>query len=446
MKKVRLLSFAALGLLSLTACATNGGGEDSGDKEPYADAVKVGLICLHDENSTYDANFINGLKEAVKILGRKVIFEDNCLLTGVDEDNACYTAAKDLVNKGCEVIFADSFGHDSFMLQAAQEYPDVQFCHATGTKSTVNEDQENFHNAFASIYQGRYLAGYTAGLKLYEQNVVAGKTAADFPKEKVGYVGAFPYAEVKSGYTSWFLGLRQALEDNDVDSSKVTMDVRFTSSWYDPEAEANAATALINDGAVLVSQHADSMGAPGVCEEKGIPNVTYNVETGDECQTTYLAYSRINWAPYYEGIVNAVYAAKTGIADGRIAGNWTGTLGTDSVQYNVNWDNLTDNADRLEGYKAKVATVYNKLFAGDLQVFETSKFTLDADYAEDIGAVLDEDGHVTSYKADVIDDGTFTGETEAIVTNEDDVTYFCESVFRSAPYFDLNIEGINLKN
>ena len=286
----------------------------------------------------------------------------------------------------------------------------------------------------------------TQDLKLYEQNVVAGKTAAEFPEEKVGYVGAFPYAEVKSGYTSWFLGLRQALEDNDVDSSKVTMDVRFTSSWYDPEAEANAATALINDGAVLVSQHADSMGAPGVCEEKGIPNVTYNVETGDECQTTYLAYSRINWAPYYEGIVNAVYAAKTGIADGRIAGNWTGTLGTDSVQYNVNWDNLTDNADRLEGYKAKVATVYNKLFAGDLQVFETSKFTLDADYAEDIGAVLDEDGHVTSYKADVIDDGTFTGETEAIVTNEDDVTYFCESVFRSAPYFDLNIEGINLKN
>ena len=433
MKKVRLLPLTALALFAMTACGTNGGGEDTGDTTPYANAVKVGLICLHDENSTYDANFIKAMKEAVKNLGRKVIFEDNCLLTGVDEDNACYEAAKDLVNKGCEVIFADSFGHDSYMLQAAKEFPTVEFCHATGTKSTVNPLQLNFHNAFASIYEGRYLAGYAAGLKLWEANVEAGKGASDFPTEKVGYVGAYPYAEVKSGYTSWFLGLRQALTDFSVDSSKVTMDVRFTSSWYDPTAEANAATALINDGAVLVSQHADSMGAPGVCEAKNIPNVTYNVETGDECANTYLAYSRINWAPYYEGVVNTVYNRKTGISSLAVLdSNWTGTLSTDSVQYNINWDNLTKNADRLADYKAKVAAKEAALINGSLKVFDTSKFTVNG-------------AKVTTYLADVIDDGTFTGETEAIKT-EGSVSFFNESVYRSAPYFDLDIDGITIKN
>ncbi|MCR4880020.1 MAG: BMP family ABC transporter substrate-binding protein [Bacilli bacterium] len=432
MKNIRLLSLAALGLVSLAACSTNGGNGESSSVTPYDDAVKVGLICLHDSNSTYDANFINGLKEAVKNLGRKVIFEDNCLLTGVPEDNACYTAAKDLVGKGCEVIFADSFGHDSFMLQAAKEYPNVQFCHATGTKSTVNPLQLNFHNAFASIYEGRYLAGYAAGLKLFEQQADKGVAAADFPTEKVGYVGAFPYAEVKSGYTSWFLGLRQALTDNTVDASKVTMDVRFTSSWYDPEAEANAATALINDGAVLVSQHADSMGAPGVCEEKGIPNVTYNVETGDDCPKTYLAYSRINWAPYYEAVVNAVYNRKVGMGDGLFPTNWTGTLKTGSVEYNVNWDNLTKDSTRLDGYKTKFNNVLTSLKNGSRKVFDTSTFTVNGEA-------------VTSYLADVIDDGTFTGETEVIAT-EGSTSFFNESYYRSAPYFDLNIDGINLKN
>ena len=434
MKKVHLLPLTALALFAMTACGTQGGGSDSGDKTPYANAVKVGLICLHDENSTYDANFIKAMKEAVKNLGRKVIFEDNCLLTGVNEDNACYEAAKDLANKGCEVIFADSFGHDSFMLKAAKEFKNIEFCHATGTQSTVNEDQKNFHNAFASIYEGRFLAGYAAGLKLWEANVSAGKTAADFPTEKVGYVGAYPYAEVKSGYTSWFLGLRAALREFSVDSNKVTMDVRFTSSWYDPTAEANAASALINDGAVLISQHADSMGAPGVCESKNIPNVTYNVETGDECAKTYLAYSRINWAPYYEGVINQVYNRKTGLSDGLIESNWTGNMATDSVQYNINWNNLTSDATRLADYKAKVASIEKGIVQGYLKVFDTSTFTVKGET-------------VTSYLADVIDDGTFTPDTEVILQGIGAApSFFNESYYRSAPYFDLDIDGITIKS
>ena len=248
MKKLRLLSLLALGaasMSSLVGCNKGNGGEEKDEN-----AVKIGLICLHDSNSTYDANFINGLNEAVEHLGKKVIFEKNCLLTGINEDEACYDAAKDLVDKGCKVIFADSFGHQAFMLKAAQENPDVQFCHATGTNAKTS-GLANYHNAFASIYQGRFLAGYAAGLKLVDSKSADQINAG----LKVGYVGAFTYAEVMSGYTSWFLGLRNALSDYQYDPSKVTMDVSFTGSWYDPNGEASAADALIKDNCVLISQH-----------------------------------------------------------------------------------------------------------------------------------------------------------------------------------------------
>ena len=332
------------------------------------------------------------------------------------------------------------------MLQAAKEYPNVQFCHATGTKSTVNKEQTNFHNAFASIYEGRFMAGYAAGLKLLTDadvdfdnlSTADSKIAAG---TKVGYVGAFPYAEVKSGYTSWFLGLRQALRDCQVTDTKVTMSVKFTGSWYDPTAEANAATALINEGCVLISQHADSMGAPGVCEANGIPNITYNIETKEECETTYIGYSRINWAPYYEAVVNAVYNG-TAIAH-EADQNWTGTLATGSVEYNVNWANIIDGYDPAsdEVYDQQVLLLDMKLrLDGGYKIFNCENFKLAAAPA---GGTIDEHGHLASYLADVIDDGTFTGETQVVLT-EDDVTYFAESLFRSAPYFDLDIEGINL--
>ena len=419
MKKVRLVSLLALAAASVAGLA----GCDNaakGDK-----AVKVGLICLHDSSSTYDANFINALNEAVKDLGKKVIFEKNCLLTGVAEDTSCFDAAKDLVEKGCKVIFADSFGHQDHMLNAAKEFKDVQFCHATGTNAKT-ANQKNYHNAFASIYQGRFLAGYAAGLKLVEDK----KADLDAQKAlKVGYVGAYTYAEVMSGYTSWFLGARNALRDYGYKNEQLTMDVSFTGSWYDPEGEGSAADALIKDGAVLISQHADSMGAPGTCEKANVPNVTYNVETKDECPKTYLAYSRINWAPYYKAVVNAVYEGKN--IENEVNANWTGTVATGSVEYNVNWDNLTKDATKLADYKAKFAAVEKQVKEkAAAKVFDCSTFTVE-------GKAL------TTYKADT--DGDFQGETEAIVT-KDGVSFFNESADASAPYFNVKIDGINLKN
>ncbi len=423
MKKsiVRALSVSAVSAASLFAMAGCG---VKAANYVTGTPVKVGLICLHDANSTYDANFINALSEAVGNLGAsKVTLTNDCVLTGINEDQACYDAAKDLVKKGCNLIFADSFGHQSYMLQAAKEWPSVQFCHATGTNTTVNTDVANYHNAFASIYEGRYLAGYAAGFKLAEMS------NADWTNGfKVGYVGAFPYAEVKSGYTAWFLGLREAVRELGKDASKVTMDVQFTNSWYDVNAEASAATALINGGAILVSQHADSMGAPGVCEEKGVPNVTYNIETIKDCPDTYLAYSRINWAPYYEAVVNAMFAGKA--IEGESKQNWTGTIATGSVEYNVNYKNL----GTATGAALAIGLASQRvgLTAGTIKVFDTSKFTVGGE-------------KVTSYLADVIDDGTYKGDTEAIVTDATTgISYFNESVYRSAPYFDLNIDGINL--
>ena len=419
MKKVRLVSLLALAAASVAGLA----GCDNAAKDEKA--VKIGLICLHDSSSTYDANFINAMNEAVKDLGKKVIFEKNCLLTGVNEDTACFDAAKDLVEKGCKVVFADSFGHQEHMLNAAKEFKDVQFCHATGTNAKT-ANQSNYHNAFASIYQGRFLAGYAAGLKLVEEK----KADLDAQKTlKVGYVGAYTYAEVISGYTSWFLGARNALRDYGYKNEQLTMDVSFTGSWYDPEGEGSAADALIKDGAVLISQHADSMGAPGTCEKNNVPNVTYNVETKEECPKTYLAYSRINWAPYYKAVVNAVYEGKS--IENEVNANWTGTVNSGSVEYNVNWDNMTKDATKLADYKAKFAAVEKDVKEkGAAKVFDTATFTVDGKA-------------VTSYKADT--DGDFQGESEVIDT-KDGVSYFNESALASAPYFDLRIDGISLKN
>ncbi len=169
--------------------------------------VKLGVILLHDEDSTYDLNFINGVNEAVAALG---LNDDQVIVyRNIPESNDCYEAAMELVDEGCNLIFADSFGHEEFMIKAAKECPDVQFCHATGTKAHT-EKLDNFHNAFAAIYEGRYLAGVAAGLKLNEIKA-NGKLKGEVPM--MGYVGAFPYAEVISGFSSFYLGAKSVCPD-----------------------------------------------------------------------------------------------------------------------------------------------------------------------------------------------------------------------------------------
>ncbi len=365
---------------------------------------KIGVICLHDETSTYDLNFINAIEGAQKALG---LSDDQVIIIkNVLEGNECLDAAKDLVDQGCKVIFADSFGHESFMIQAAKTYPEVMFCHATGTKAHT-ENLPNYFNAFASIYEGRYLAGVAAGLKLNELKE-AGKLKGDAPK--MGYVGAFPYAEVISGYTAFYLGAKSVCPD-------VVMDVTFTGKWYDVTAEQQAAEKLINvQKCDLISQHADSMGAPGACESAGVPNVSYNGSTETACPNTFIISSRIDWQPYFELIIKAVKDN-----DGKIPVDYTGTLSTGSVALTA-----IGKKAPAAGTQAKLDEVKAKLESGEIKVFDTNAFTVGGE-------------KITTFMADVDDLGDYQGDTEAVKDG-----YFHESEYRSAPYFTLEIDGITL--
>ncbi len=369
--------------------------------------IKLGIITLHDEQSTYDKNFIDSAKAAAANLG--LSDEQLIIVSGIPESDECRQKALDLVDEGCNIVFADSFGHEDFMIEAAKEFPEVTFAHATGTKAHT-ENLANFHNAFASIYEGRYLAGVAAGLKLNEIKE-AGKLKGEVPM--IGYVGAFTYAEVISGYTSFYLGAKSVCPD-------VIMKVQFTGSWYDEMGEKAAAEALINAGADLISQHADSMGAPTACESAGIPDISYNGSTLTDCPNTFIVASKIDWAPYFEYLVNQTIAGE------EIATDWTGTIETGSVK-------LTDvnEAAAAAGTVEKIAEVKAELEAGTRKVFDTAA----DNFITKDGAKLE------SYMADVDTDAAFTPDTEAIADG-----YFHESEYRSAPYFDVQIDGIELLN
>ena len=419
MKKFLAMLLALVMALSLVACGEKKDDtQGNGDGDATAAKVKVGFITLHDENSTYDKNFIDAAKEACANLGL-VENEDYFIKTNVGETEQCAEVAADLVDAGCNIIFADSFGHEPYMIEVAKENPEVQFCHSTGTRAHT-EGLANYHNAFASIYEGRYLAGIAAGLKLNAM-IDAGDIKAE--EAKMGYVGAFTYAEVVSGYTSFYLGAKSVCPT-------VTMEVTFTGSWYDETLEKEGAEKLIQRGCKLISQHADSLGAPTACENAGVPNVSYNGSTQAACPNTYIISSRINWAPYYE------YAIKAVMDGTAIDTDWTGTLATNSVV-------LTDlnTTVAAEGTAEAIAAATEKLEKGEIHVFDCSTFTTKADDTMNAFKVdylkVDADGHITSYMADVDTDQAYTGDTEVVHDG-----YFAESEKRSAPYFDLEIDGI----
>ena len=394
MKKALAIGLAAVMAVSMSAPVF---AEDEG-KGIAKEDLKVGVIYIGDENEGYTAAHMKGIDEMEEKLG----LDDSQIIekTLIGEDEGCYDAAADLADQGCQIIFANSFGHETYILEAAGEYPEVQFCHATGTQA-ASSGLSNMHNYFTNIYEARYVSGVVAGLKLNEM-IEDGTVKEDACK--MGYVGAFPYAEVISGYTAFYLGAKSVCPS-------VTMEVKYTNSWASFDLEKECADALISDGCVLISQHADTTGAPTACEAAGVPCVGYNISMIATAPDQALTSASNNWGIYM------TYAVQSVLDGTEIPADWCKGFSDGAVL-------ITELNDKAvaPGTKEKVEEVEAKLASGELHVFDTSTWTVN-------GETLDtykKDGSDIEY----ISDG-----------------YFHESEFASAPAFDIFIDGIkNIDN
>lgn len=398
-KALSIILTAVMAVGMMTGCGAQASdGSSSADGNGAADSdFKVGIMYIGDENEGYTAAHMAGIDGMMENLG----LDDSQVIekTNIPEDESAYDAAVDLAEQGCDIIFANSFGQESYVIQAATEYPDIQFCHATGYQA-ASSGLPNMHNYFTNIYESRYVSGVVAGLKLNEM-IDNGTITKD--KCKVGYVGAYPYAEVISGFTSFFLGIRSVCPS-------ATMEVKYTNSWADMSAEAEVANALIADGCVLISQHADTTGAPSACEAAGVPCVGYNVSMISVAPNTALTSASIDWSVYY------TYAVKCAMDGEEIETDWCRGFAEGA-------DKLTELNDKVvaEGTAEKVKEVEDQIIDGSLHVFDTSTFTVGGKSLED---AIAEGGEYADY-ADYVSDG-----------------YFHESELASAPSFAIIIDGI----
>ena len=417
MKGKKIISAALAGVMALSLTACGGGSTQETTAAPAADSkaeettaaaegseaatgegvakedLKVGFIFIGDENEGYTAAHYKGAKEMQEALG---LNDDQLIVKwNIPEDETAKDAAMDLADQGCQIVFANSFGHESYVIEAAKEYPEVQFCHATGFQA-AGSGLSNMHNYFTNIYEARYVSGVVAGLKLNEM-IEDGTVKEDACK--MGYVGAFPYAEVISGYTAFYLGAKSVCPS-------VTMEVKYTNSWASFDLEKECADALISDGCVLISQHADTTGAPTACEAAGVPCVGYNIDMTSVAPNTALTSASMDWGVYYTYAVQCML---------------------DGTAIDTDWcKGFSDGADKItplnekvvaEGTDEKVKEVEDALADGSLHVFDTSTFTVDGK-------------ELTTYKKDGSD-------TEYVSDG-----YFHESEYGSAPAFDIAIDGI----
>ena len=413
-KRAKILTALLLTVAMLAGCGSNAetkveSGTESTQTETVSEgeaeqadvsSIKVGAIYIGDENEGYTAAHMQGIDDMMSALG---LSEDQVIeKTNIPEDESCYDAAVDLADQGCNIIFATSFGHESYILQAAAEFPEVQFFHATGYQA-ASSGLANVHNYFTSIYQARYVSGVVAGMKLNEM-IENGDITAE--NAKMGYVGAFPYAEVVSGYTAFYLGAKSVCPS-------VTMDVQYTNSWADMSGEAEVATQLIADGCVLICQHADTTGAPGACQSAGVPCVGYNIDMTSVAPDCALTSSTNNWGVYYTATVKNVVDGVANPTDWA-EGYSTGAVGITGLNDSI----------IATGTAEKVAEVEAALADGSLNVFDTTTFTVNGSSIEDLIA---EGGDFAKYET-YVSDG-----------------YFHESEVASAPAFDLRIDGITEK-
>ena len=437
MKKFLATILALVMVLSLVACGgDNGGASESkeaaentpvaakgvkavafdGDKTGLNTDIKIGVVLIGDETEGYTAAHMNGLKEAMTTLGIDPAGPNVMWAYTIPEQEVCYDKCKEFANAGCSIIFTNSYGHQSYAQQAASEFPNVQFVSMTGdTAKTAGLN--NFANAFTDIYQARYVSGVVAGMKIAEldkEGKIEAKNKTKDGKVKIGYVGAFPYAEVVSGYTAFYLGIKSVYEN-------AWMEVQYTGSWFDLSKENEAAKQLISDGCIIIGQHADSTGAPQACQEAlksgtTVYSIGYNIDMLATAPDAALTSATNNWGVYY------TYAIAQAMRGQKVATNWVGGFDIGAVA-------ITQLGSACAaGTAEKVAEVEKAIHDGTLQVFDTSTFTVD-------GAEL-----TTALALDT--DGDFVADTDEAVFDG----AFHESYFQSAPYFTVRIDGIEWLN
>lgn len=417
MKKFLALILALTMVFALAACGTKTAPSPDASTTTGVDvsAVKIGVILVHDENTGYDFAHIEGIEKAAATVGidpkTQIVWKYN-----VAEDEGCYDTATDLVEQGCTYIFSDSYGHQSYMLQAASENPEVTFVSMTGDNAAGSK-LPNLKNAFNYTFESRYVSGVVAGMKLKEL-VDAGKVT-DANKNadgtiKIGYVGAFPYAEVVSGYTAFYLGVKSIVEN-------VAMSVTYTNSWYDPTSEATAANSLVSTGCIILSQHADSTGAPSACEAllnsgTTVYCVGYNVDMLSVAPTSALTSAQNDWSVFYTYAFNCILKGE------EIATDWSKGYTDGAVMISKL------GASCAAGTAEKVAEVEAAIKDGTLNIFDCSKFTVGGKAVETAFA-LDTNGDWVNDAGEAVENGVFY-----------------ESKLRSAPYFGLRIDGITELN
>ena len=382
--------------------------------------LKVGAVMVGDESEGYTKAHMDGINAAKAFLEGKGATISIIWKKSVGEDATCATACQDTITNGATLVITNSYGHQFPIGETIAANPGVTFVSMTGDLAATS-GYSNWKNAFTDIYQSRYVSGVAAGLKL-KQLVEDGKlTSANYDGDniRIGYVGAYPYAEVVSGYTAFYLGIKSVV-------SNVVMSVKYTNSWFDFNAENETAKALIAAGCVIIGQHADSEGAPTACEqafEDGtlVYSVGYNVGMLQAAPRASLTSSTNNWAVYY---TNLFYKMLTGAA---VDTNWHAGYEAGAVGIT----DLNGKAFKTD-ISAEIKTVVDKIVAGELMVFDLDTFTVGGE-------------KITSYMADVIPDDAYTPDTEVVMTTTiggKEVKYISESTFRSAPYFGLRIDGI----
>lgn len=418
MKKLIALLLALLMVFTLVGCSSNSGNDkpaETGTDTEGNTMPKIGIILVGDENEGYTYAHMLGIRDAaakLNIPDENIIWKYN-----VPEDQTCYDMAVDLVENGATLVISNSYGHQSFMQKAASEYPDVTFVSDTGDTAAVS-GLPNLKNAFTQVYESRFVSGIVAGMKLKELDESGALVPANYAEDgtvKIGYVGAFPYAEVVSGYTAFFLGIKSVYEN-------ISMQVEYTNSWFDLTAEATVADDLMSRGCVIIGQHADSTGAPSQVEKNDAENkygfnaysVGYNVSMLDVAPNAALTSSSNIWERFYE------YAFTCLLNGEDLKTDWTGGYSDDAVE-------ITELGKACApGTQEAVDNAIAAIKAGTLHVFDASTFTIEGQAP-------------TSMLGDV--DADFTPETECLIDG-----YFHESEFRSAPYFASRIDGITELN